>query len=103
MARPTRSVARKMLGDVPQDKRFLCHDGQSFTNLRELEAGLGAMTDETFRYHVNEIKNDFSTWIRDVIGDEKLAEDLRASTTRDLAVQKVADRITFLQRTAAGR
>jgi len=96
MVRITRSVAEKRLGNASHDKQFWCHDGRYLKNLRELEAALEQMTEETFRYHVNETKNDFSAWVRDVIGDEKLSSDLRKSTSRTQAAKCVADRIAWL-------
>jgi len=96
MARITKLVAEKRLGNVENDKQFWCHDGQSLKNLQELETALEQMTEETFRYHVNETKSDFSNWVRDVVGDDKLSRDLRASVTRDRAVRIVAARINLL-------
>ena len=66
-------------------------------NLPELEMALKEMSEETFRYHSSETKSDFSNWVRDVIGDEKLSRDLQKSTSRTQAVKKVADRIAWLQ------
>jgi hypothetical protein len=37
---------------------------------------LAEMSEDTFRYHASREKNDFSSWIRDVIGDETLAGEL---------------------------
>lgn len=96
MAKITRSVARKWLSDVPEEKQFWCNDGRVIKNLLELEAALKTMGDETFRYHSNETKNDFSTWIKDVIGDESLAESLK-SASRLQAVKTVADRIAWIK------
>ena len=73
----TRSVAAKRLGDVPQDKQFLCQDGRVLKNLRDLEVAFRQMSDDTFHHHATETRNDFSNWVRDVIGDEKLARDLK--------------------------
>jgi len=96
MVKITKTVAQEMLGDVPQEKQFWCQDGRVVKNVRELEAALREMTEETFRHHSNEAKNDFSNWVRDVIGDEKLSRDLRKSTTRAQAAKCVAARISFL-------
>ena len=96
MARITKSVAEKMLEDVPKEKRFWCQDGQVLRNMQELEIALKKMTEEVFRYHSNETKNDFSNWVRDVIGDEKLARDLLKSGTRAQAAKSVASRATWL-------
>lgn len=96
MARITKSVAEKMLEDIPKEKRFWCQDGQVLRNMQELETALKKMTEEVFRYHSNETKNDFSNWVRDVIGDEKLARDLLKSGTRAQAAKSVASRATWL-------
>jgi len=92
----TKSIAEKRLGDVSQEKQFWCHDGRYLKNLQELEAALEQMEEETFRYHVNETKSDFSNWVRDVIGDEKLSRDLQKSTTRTQTAKKVSERIALL-------
>jgi hypothetical protein len=96
VVRITKSVAEKRLGDVEPEKQFWCHDGRYLKNLPELGAALEQMTEETFRYHANETKSDFSNWVRDVIGDEKLFRDLRRSTTRAQAARSVAERIAWL-------
>ena len=96
MVRMTRSVAEAELGDVPEEKRFWCQDGRYLKNLEELKPALEHMTEETFRYHSNEIKTDFSNWVKDVIGDEKLARDLLKCTTAAQAAKSVAERLEWL-------
>jgi len=98
MVRITKSVAEKRLGDVSKEEQFWCHDGRYLKNLQELEVALEQMTEETFRYHVNETKSDFSNWVRDVIGDEKLSRDLHKSTTQAQAAKSVANRIVSLKK-----
>ena len=97
MVRITKSVAAERLSNVSQEKQFWCHDGRYLKNLQELEAALEQMTEETFRYHSNEAKGDFSNWVRDVIGDEKLFRDLQKSTTRAQAAKSVAERVIWLK------
>ena len=92
----TKDMAEKWLGDVPPEKQFWCRDGRILKNLSELEVALKQMTEETFRYHSNETKNDFSKWVREVIGDEELSRDLQKSTTRLQAAKSVADRVNWL-------
>ena len=96
MVKTTRAVAEGRLGDVSPDKQFWCQDGRYLKNLKELEAALEQMAEETFRYHSNEGKSDFSDWVRDVIGDDKLARELLKSTTPVQAAKSVADRINWL-------
>jgi hypothetical protein len=93
----SKEEAKKYLGDVPDDKRFWCHDGKTIKSLRELRKALNDMSDETFRYHLGEGRNDFSKWIRDVVGDDKLAEDISKTGSRMQASQTVAQRISFLE------
>ncbi len=97
MVKITKTIARERLADVPQEKQFWCSDGRVLKNLPELKVALEQMGEETFRYHSNEFRSDFSNWVRDVIGDEKLARDLQKSATRTQAAKVVADRITWLK------
>jgi hypothetical protein len=64
--------------------------------MKELCEGLESMSDETFVFHVNADKNDFSNWVRDVITDEKLARDLSKTRNRSQAVQRVVARVRSL-------
>ena len=97
MTRITKEIAGKMLAEVPDGKQFYCTDGRVVRNLSELELALKEISEETFRYHSSETKSDFSNWVRDVIGDEKLSRDLQKSASRIQAVKKVADRIAWLR------
>ena len=93
----SKEEANRRLGDVPDGKHFWCHDGKLIKNLGELEKALNDMSDETFHYHSGEGRNDFSNWIRDVVGDNKLANDLSKAKSRIRAGKAVAQRISFLQ------
>ncbi|MDD4860337.1 MAG: hypothetical protein PHR56_09095 [Dehalococcoidales bacterium] len=97
MAKFTREIAQKMLGDVPAETSFWCHDGRTLKNLAELQTALREMPDDTYQYHANDEKNDFSNWVREVIGDEKLALDLRRARSRNEAARLVGGRIAFLK------
>ena len=67
---------------VPHEKRFWVCDGSSLGNLEDLVNALRAMSDDTFRCHVTEERNDFYNWIRDVIGDSFLAGRINGSKDR---------------------
>ena len=97
MVRITQSVVMQRLGDVAEDKQFWCQNGQVFKNLHDMEMAFGKMGDDTFHYHASEIRSDFSNWVRDVIGDEKLARDIQNSTTRAQAGKAIASRIAWLR------
>jgi hypothetical protein len=100
MATVSKSAALARLGDVPEEKRFWCIDGRYFKNLEELKAALEQMEYETYKHHSNEAKTDFSNWVRDVIGDEKLAQDLLDCAGPGQAAAVVAARIQYLKKRA---
>ena len=66
-------------------------------NLKELGKALNDMSDETFHYHSGVERKDFSKWVREVVGDEKLANDLSKAKSRIQTSQAVAQRISFLE------
>jgi len=103
MVKITNKIADSMLGEVAQEKRFYCADGKYLKSLPELKFALEEMSDEIYSYHSNEVKTDFSNWVREVIGDAKLSRDLLKSASRTQAVKYVADRVTWLQNKTANR
>jgi hypothetical protein len=93
-----RERAQILLAEVAQKDLFVCYDGQVLRSMQELGNAFCAMTDETYTYHRNAKKKDFSKWVRDTIGDVKLARDLEKATSRSLAAWEVATRMAFLAR-----
>lgn len=96
MTRILKQDAERFLTDVSEKCVFRCRDGQVLSKMTEFQKALGSMGDETFAYHAKEKRNDFSTWARVVIKDEKLTIDLVKSLNRTQAAKKVAERVTFL-------
>ena len=91
-----REQARKLLSNVPAQHTFKCCDGREIRNVRELGKTLAHMADETFGYHANQSKNDFSRWVKDVIGDDQLARDLGRTCSRKQSLRELSSRIAFL-------
>jgi len=73
----------KIFEDVPQEKAFWVSDGRYIRNIYELAQALDDMKEKTFKFHVNKKKNDFSEWIRHVVGDEKLADEIARLVMKD--------------------
>jgi len=94
--RITKSQAQKFLAKVPEQNVFWCSDGSVFRDIKELRDALAVMSDQTFYYHSNEEKKDFSKWVRDVVGDEKLAENLEVAPDREQAAKIVEERCSLL-------
>lgn len=97
MPKITKQQALKFLDNVPEQYTFYCCDDHHIWNMRDLLSELLNMTDDTFLYHSNQEKNDFSNWVRDVIGDEKLARDLARAKGHLEAVNTVTVRVAFLE------
>ncbi len=92
----TKQDAEKRLARVPDDYVFWTHDGSVFHDMQELADGLNKMSDETFAYHSNAEKKDFSNWVNDILGDDKLARDLAKAKDRTQAGKFVTERMNFL-------
>ncbi len=83
---------RKLFSDVPQEYRFWLSDGREIRNLNELLAALKTMKDDTFSYHVNREKNDFSNWVKDVLQDKKLADAMRNARKKEDTIAVLLNR-----------
>ena len=75
-------IRKKVLGEAPVDHHFVVADGRKLKNIIELADALETMSEEIFRHHVNEAKNDFSSWVKDVFYDHSLAEDIARAKNR---------------------
>ncbi len=98
MAVRTKQDAARVLADTSGDKCFFCQDGCVSQNLYQLAECLDRISENSFRHHVTEVRNDFSNWVRDVFGDDKLANDLSRCTNSAEAAKTVRDRIAWLQK-----
>ncbi len=97
MAKAVKPDVRRFLANVPEEFVFWCNDGRVLRNLLELKDALTTMSDETYTYHVNAEKNDFANWVKDIIGDTRLANDLRKARSREEAARIVARRLAALK------
>jgi hypothetical protein len=90
--------AQKLLAKVPNEYVFWCCDGRVLRDMGELAEALAVMTDETFGFHSNKAKKDFSNWLADIIGDKKLAKELESVLNRNQAAKIVAKRVDALKK-----
>ena len=93
--------ARRYLGKVPDEVAFWVSDGRVLHDLAELAAALETMNDDTYAYHANATKNDFVSWVGDVIGDQTLVTDLARVANRAAATAAVQTRLARLRGVAA--
>ena len=75
------------------ESSFRLADGRTIKNLAELNESLENMNDDVFNHHVNNERNDFSNWVKEVINDEELATRLLAARDKNTAQIIVLKRI----------
>lgn len=63
--------------NVPPEHVFWVKGGTPIKNLHELVKELQNMNEETFKHHVNDQKNDFARWVKDIVQDDLLAARLK--------------------------
>lgn len=68
--------------EISPEKYFVLCNGRTIKDYKELAALLETIEDDVFYYHVTSERNDFANWIRDVFGEEDLAEQIRHSKSR---------------------
>ena len=93
----SKKEARKLLAIVKPEKSFWLNNGPIISSLRHLPKAIDEADYNAFRHHVNENKNDFARWIEEVIGDSKLACDLKRIKTRKDFLDKLKSRVNYLK------
>jgi hypothetical protein len=75
--------------EIPPEKYFYVSDGTVIKRLEELPDALRNMSPEAFTSHVNEQKNDFYNWVRNVFDHTSLARKIRTSRRKEVMAKKV--------------
>ena len=84
---------KKIMTTVNEQHHFHVADGMKLENLMQLMEYLEKMNDETYKFHANESKNDFSSWVKDVFEEPELAENLKTSSTKENAQLIIAKKL----------
>ena len=93
----TQEQAKKLLEDVPASQTFKVHLGAEVTNLRELAAMIEVMDENSFKHHVTERKNDFSTWIKYTLADHELAKQVNEQQKQSKIAKIIQKRVRTLE------
>jgi hypothetical protein len=75
-------IKKKTLGTAPEEYHFVLSDGRRLKSLFELADAVHDMNDDIFRSHVNDARNDFSSWVKDIFDEPHLAEELKGTGDR---------------------
>jgi len=94
----TKDEAKRYLCDAAPEQCFWVNNGPILKNMEDLAAAMEGMSNEAYSYHANNDKNDFSNWVKHVVGDAKLANDLLSSRNKDSALRKVRSRLNSLKK-----
>ena len=92
----TNYMSKEFLREVEEGKEFFCKDGRVIKSLEELAKVIKELHPEVFMHHVNEEKNDFANWIRDVIGDHVLANRVKRVKKQSIMGKIISARIAEL-------
>lgn len=94
----TAEQARVFLRQIDSEKSFWVNSGSVLRNLEEFSNELKSIEPEHFSHHVNKEKNDFATWVSDVIGDQMLAKNLSRAKTPKTLSKTVDKRLDYLKK-----
>jgi chemotaxis signal transduction protein len=81
------------LEHAPKDKLFILKDDIAIATLGELAYCLHCSDEATFSHHVNSHKNDFANWIEHVFGQRKLADQVRACSTKESLAALLSEKV----------
>ncbi|MBS3174375.1 hypothetical protein J4440_00670 [Candidatus Woesearchaeota archaeon] len=70
-------IKKEVYGEAPEQHHFIVSNGKKLKNLKELIEEIENMPDSIFKSHVNNYKNDFSKWVKDIFKEDFLAEELK--------------------------
>jgi len=97
----SKDTAEHYLRDIsPMWRAFWFHMHLYAKNLAEFSAGLEEIEDGVYLYHAEGHKNDLAKWVREVVGDGALADDLEKVRTRNEAVEITKKRVSDLKKIA---
>jgi hypothetical protein len=80
---------KKALVVAVGDSCFWVNYGPALRDLLELRNALYSISEEQFKHHVNEIRNDFAIWVEGVLEDKKAAIRIKKSKTVNAMIKAV--------------
>ena len=86
-------MKKKDLINADDAQLFWVNGNGALRNAKELAECLKVMTAESYAHHVNAEKNDFASWVKEILLDNKLASDLKSAKTQAVALKKVEARL----------
>lgn len=94
----SKEMAQNALKEVNSEQCFWVNNGPVVGSIEKLNEAISKMSKKTFMHHVNNEKNDFATWIKDVIGDEELAKVVSKTKTKPALSGAIKKRVAVLKK-----
>ncbi|MEK6947787.1 MAG: hypothetical protein AABX19_00935 [Nanoarchaeota archaeon] len=91
-------MVKDILSEVDGDEVLLLANNRTVSSIKGLYILLQKLDDKIFYAHVNEEKNDFYNWVRDVYQDKKLADDLLWCTNKESMIFCLKSRLEEAER-----
>ena len=86
--------ASVLVGEAPVEHSFkLYKTGIEIKSVQELADALEIMSDESYNHHVTDTRNDFATWVKEVLHDDELSARLKSAKDRGQAYQATRQRV----------
>ena len=100
----SREHAEHYLRDIePMWRAFWFHMHFYVKSLEEFCDGLSKIDDNIYEYHEKGHKHDMARWVREVVGDGTLADEMEKIKTREEAIRVVCDRVAELKKALGGK
>lgn len=91
-------IARRALSEVDKENALKVRDGKILiTDLKQLGRFLKAIDEGTFKKHVHDDVNDFSSWVTKVVGDVRLGKNLKKMEESLAMSNLINDRVKELE------
>ncbi|MCK5490344.1 MAG: hypothetical protein KAI67_00715 [Candidatus Pacebacteria bacterium] len=84
---------KKEIINVSDEQCFWFCNGSVARNLEDLKNALLEMDKKSFIYHVNKEKNDFAIWVKEILGDDVLANKLKKSKTIKTIIKAIENNL----------
>lgn len=92
-AKPDQLQSSLFIQDIDPKHYFYLNDGKIIKNLPELSEVLLNISENIFNHHVNNERNDFSNWVRDIFLNNELALEISKCKTKDEMINMLSLRV----------
>jgi chromosome segregation ATPase len=98
MAKLSSKDVKIVLSNVEPEHYFKAKNGNVVKNLVELAEAIELMDKATFDHHISDGRNDFASWVKDIIGDSELAALLKKLNSKEKMIIAIEERLGEIQK-----